>query len=181
MKQEHGAAVYTFAPVAVDRLVRSAVESFEARSRGEAEVKLDVDANLPDIAADEHALLKVMQNLLGNAEKYSRGDVPKVGDAKDDNAIRIDIGVKEIKRRGKSWVEITVRDYGIGIASHELKKVFRKFYRASLEMSGKVRGIGLGLALCRDIIHAHKGHISIASEKGKGCEFKVLLPVAEES
>lgn len=178
MKQEHGSSIYTLTPTDIEELVRSSVKSFEERAHDRANAHVSIAKNLPRVNADKNALAKVLQNLLDNAMKYSSNQNTSAHPDKGEGSAQIELGVKTIKKRDREWVLISVRDYGIGIEKSELNKVFRKFYRASLEMDGKVGGIGLGLALCRDIIRAHKGKIEVTSQRGKGSEFKIYLPVS---
>lgn len=117
--------------------------------------------SLPPVLADTARLAQVVKNLVSNAVKYS----PQGG------AIHI---------RGRAageYVEISVRDEGIGIARDKQRHLFEKFYRVDTSDSA-VGGTGLGLAICKLIVEKHGGRIWVESELGKGSTFTVSLPIA---
>ncbi len=77
-------------------------------------------------------------------------------------------------------VEVTVADEGIGIPQRELGRVFERFRRGENSQVQKVRGMGLGLYICRSIVEAHGGKIEVSSEAGKGSKFTSTLPLNRE-
>lgn len=102
----------------------------------------------------------------------SHGQLPGVGQL-------IEVRVAPARARGREWVTLAVRDRGIGIADKDRKKIFRKFYRVNSAQRREIPGVGLGLALCRDIVRAHGGRIEVESRLGEGSVFTVWLPAAE--
>ena len=89
-------------------------------------------------------------------------------------AMRIEV---EVRRRGDNEIEVGVKDYGRGMRPEETGRIFRRFYRVAGTGQDTTPGIGLGLALCRHIVRAHRGRIEVESELGKGSTFRVVLPV----
>jgi signal transduction histidine kinase len=115
------------------------------------------------ISADESELRTVFGNLFDNAVKYSDGEP--------------DISVR-VRSRLSGWVDIFVRDKGIGIAPSDINRVFKQFYRATGEETTKIKGTGLGLHIVESIIKSHGGKVSVKSKGiGKGSTFAVHLPV----
>jgi len=135
--------------------------------------------NLPIIKADPTLLLKVFQNLIGNAVKYTP----------DGGKITVSGKTFTDERMGE-YVEILVQDTGIGIDPEHRELIFEKFYQtgtvalhSSSETQFKGGGPGLGLSIVRGIIQAHHGNIWVESpgydeELCPGSTFHVLLPVA---
>jgi signal transduction histidine kinase len=72
---------------------------------------------------------------------------------------------------------LTVSDTEIGIGESDLPRVFERFYRVDKARTGNSGGIGLGLAICREIVHSHGGTIDVASVLGEGTTFTVRLPL----
>jgi signal transduction histidine kinase len=107
-------------------------------------------------------LKQLLLNLVDNAIKYTQEG---------------EIILSLWKDETKNEVHITVQDTGIGISSQALPHLFRRFYRADKARSRKLGGTGLGLAIVHWIILAHQGHITVASEEGKGSTFTVILPL----
>jgi two-component system sensor histidine kinase SenX3 len=109
--------------------------------------------------ADELGL--VFRNLFENAVKYSP------------EPVRIRVGIEEVND-GRIRVEIS--DQGIGIPKHELRRIFRRFYRASRDVQRQVSGLGLGLFVVRSLLRKHGGRIVALSEgAGRGSRFVVTL------
>jgi two-component system phosphate regulon sensor histidine kinase PhoR len=145
--------------------VREAAQRFR---RIVTEPGLDLVVNLsPEplpVRMDAAAVDDAVTNLLSNAWKYKRGE-------------RARIEVRTRRRRGKA--ELTVIDDGIGISRHERKRVFEMFYRAENYLTRSVAGTGLGLALVRTIVRAHKGRIKLESgQGGVGSAFRLRFPLA---
>ncbi|UCF50581.1 MAG: PAS domain S-box protein [Thermoplasmatales archaeon] len=115
--------------------------------------------DLPNIMGDKHRLSQVLKNLLGNAIKFT------------DNG---HIGIEAQKK--KDHLLIIISDTGLGISKNELKKIFNKFYQAYTGDDRKNEGTGLGLFICKEILHKHDGDIWVESELGKGSQFIVKLP-----
>lgn len=114
---------------------------------------------------DESALRQALLNLLSNAARYAG------------TSRRIEVTVE----REQMDAVIAVRDYGIGIAASEQRRIFTPFYRAP---QAQERGLGIGLAIVREIIQAHGGEISVESEPDAGATFRLRLPLltfSEES
>ena len=126
--------------------------------------EVDFAADFPVVYADPDRMEEVLTNLVDNAIKYS----PKGG--------RIAITGRD---SGDS-VEVTVADEGIGIQRRELGRVFERFRRGENSQVQKVRGMGLGLYICKSIIEAHGGKIEVSSEVGKGSRFTFTLPLNRE-
>ena len=121
-----------------------------------------LNATNPNVAGDEVHLTNVLFNLMENAVKYRREDVP------------LEISVTTENKHNN--IVITIADNGIGIKKENLKKIFEKFYRVHSGNKHDVKGFGLGLAYVRNIIQLHHGHIHAESELQKGTKFIIVLP-----
>ena len=132
------------------------------RSRG-----YDIEFTAPDQAAwilgDREALAGALWNFLDNAVKYSP-------DGK-----RVEIAVS----RANGNVEVSVRDHGSGITKEDLKRVFGKFYRGANAKTQGTPGTGIGLAIVKEIVEAHRGTVHVRSKPGEGSEFTMVLPCRE--
>src|SRR5579885_424271 len=113
------------------------------------------------IIADSERIGQVLNNLLTNALKYSDENSP----------------VRMLLSRQEKQALVQVQDEGVGIPSDELAFIFDRFFRARTARNGPQRGLGLGLAICKEIIERHHGHIWATSEEGKGSTFTIELPV----
>jgi signal transduction histidine kinase/CheY-like chemotaxis protein len=127
-------------------------------------INTDVAPELPAVSADEERVLQVLENLVGNALKFT----PAAG--------VVTVGAAPSTEPG--WVLFSVRDTGPGIAPEHLPRVFDRFYQGQ---SSDRRGTGLGLAICRAIVEAHGGRIWAESEPGKGAAFYFTLPTAADA
>jgi two-component system, OmpR family, phosphate regulon sensor histidine kinase PhoR len=147
----------------VDQLVCDAIERIRPyAARVGVEVALDsLDSELR-VNADARQIGQVLSNLLSNAVKFTPpGGSVRVG-ARDDDG---------------RYAEVWVSDSGVGIAGHELIRVFERFYKS--DPSRTSSGTGLGLAICKHVVQAHGGSITAESEgPGTGATFRFTLPAA---
>ena len=107
---------------------------------------------------DKDKLEKIVSNLLANALKYT----PEQG------TVSVNVDVEENRLR------FSVEDNGAGIPKKELDKIFDRFYQVE---GAEDKGSGIGLALVKELVDLYRGQISVSSEPGKGCRFKVTLPI----
>ncbi len=116
----------------------------------------------PLLMADRLHLTNVLHNLIDNAVKYSPGS-PQVAL----NAVADANGLM-----------LTIRDRGIGIPAHQLKQIFKPFFRIHDRSQPSVKGFGLGLSYVHRIVLAHNWRIDVTSEPGQGSEFRISIPSA---
>jgi two-component system phosphate regulon sensor histidine kinase PhoR len=149
-------------PTRASALVKDAIDSLGGIVV-DSGVKLQ-SAGAPDslVMADPDAMNQVFGNLIENSLKY----------AKDGKRIRV--GARPLDAE----VQFTVQDFGPGIASEHLDRIFERFYRVDKARSRESGGTGLGLAIVKYIVLAHGGRIWAESELGKGAAFHFTLPVA---
>ena len=148
--------------LSVSQFVESCVETAQ---RPAAEKNLRISVNLqeqmPDIAADRRRLAEVLQNLLDNAIQYTPpGGQIMVSATEDDGQVKF-----------------TVADTGIGIPQADQPRIFERFYRVDVARSREVGGTGLGLAIARHLVETHGGRIWVESEVGRGSQFHFTVPV----
>ena len=113
---------------------------------------------------DRGRLERVVQNLLGNAIKYS----PLGGE--------VNIKLWRELDETAQWAVVSVRDSGVGIPAAELPHLFEHFYRAT-NVSGRIAGTGIGLATARRVVEQQAGRIEVEGEEGQGSTFTVRLPL----
>lgn len=127
-------------------------------------LELELGAGSLRVLGDQNRLAQVVGNLLSNAIKYSPEG-----------------GVVELEaRRSNGGVRIAVRDEGRGIAPDQQGRIFTKFFRGDAGATG-IAGTGLGLAVSREIVEAHGGHMGFESAPAAGSTFWVELPSGEGS
>lgn len=129
------------------------------RQEGIELVYLANDEEIPEIPCDAHRLRQVFLNIFDNAAKHG-GAGKKI--------------TAEIKREG-DYVVIHIRDFGPGIPEDEIPLIKKKFYKGS----SKVRGSGIGLAVCEEIVTMHNGILDIRNAEGGGTLVTISLPIAE--
>jgi two-component system sensor histidine kinase KdpD len=151
----------SFSRQSISAMVTTAVATDAAILAGH-DVSVRIQPNLPAVNADPVWIQKLLSNLLENAAKYSPAKSP----------IFI---VAEL--RG-DLVACSVADRGAGIEPMEQSLIFDKFYR-SRNRAANTYGTGMGLAICRAIVEAHHGTITVTSQLGQGSVFTFTLPVAE--
>jgi signal transduction histidine kinase len=147
--------------------VRIAVEEVTAVIKGivrkkHITVSIDVSEGLDAITLDQHKFKQVLYNLLSNAVKFT-----DEGGQMDIHAHRLD----------PHWLEVQVRDTGIGIKAEDINRLFAEFEQLDSGSARRFEGTGLGLALTKKIIEFQGGSIGVQSEPGKGSVFTVVLPV----
>jgi signal transduction histidine kinase len=161
-KMEEGHKGFCFEKADIIPAVRDIVELFrEVMANKGFQINLAIPEVLPHVVVDREAVELVVYNLIDNACKYS-------GESKV-----IDIQLFQADRN----IIISVRDYGIGIRKEDQEKIFSRFYRAGEELTQSVKGSGIGLAIVKQIVDAHKGEITVDSTPGNGSIFSVKLPL----
>jgi signal transduction histidine kinase len=125
------------------------------------QIVLDMPAEAIDISIDYDRMAQVLTNLISNAAKYSPEKKP--------------IEVKLSRKPGAALLSVT--DHGRGIEKDQLERIFETFYRTPEAQSSSKRGLGLGLAISKDIIERHSGRIWCESVVGQGSTFFVELPL----
>ena len=166
---ESGETRFDPEPVPPVELLNDAEESFReiARTQGVELQVADLNGSgsvesLPPVLADREAIHQVFSNLIDNAMKYGR------------SGGRILLGARAAKR----GIEFYVQDFGAGISSEHLPRLFERFYRVDKARSRESGGTGLGLAIAKHIMLAHGGSIRAESELNHGSTFLFTLPNA---
>lgn len=147
-------------PMPASALVEDAVDSFAGMGM-ELDISLEA-GEMPEtlVMADPDKLNQVFGNLIENAMKYGRAGK------------RVRVGAQQVD----GVVEFYVQDFGPGIASEHLGRIFERFYRVDKARSRDSGGTGLGLAIAKHIVMAHGGVIRVESQLGSGAKFQFTLP-----
>jgi len=145
-------------------LAKNVIEAAGPRIPAEIAVTLTALPGLPPVLGDPQKVRRVLTNLVDNAVKYSP----------DGGRVSVILAMHDDRLR------FTVHDEGLGIPSAEHERIFEKFYRLDAGMSRGVGGSGLGLYICRELVHGMGGRLWVVSEPGRGSSFAFELPVVAE-
>jgi two-component system phosphate regulon sensor histidine kinase PhoR len=161
---ESGEQRFDIQTVSVEELLQDALESFRevARSYG-VELVIENAAASASVNADREAIHQIFSNLIENALKYAAPGK------------KVILGARAVS----TGVEFSVRDFGPGISSEHLPRLFERFYRVDKARSRESGGTGLGLAIAKHIILAHSGTIRAESELNHGSSFLFTLTASE--
>lgn len=153
----------TTVPMNLVALVNDTVEIARQLSSGH---EIVVEADVPELIGrwDQLRLRRVFDNILGNAVKFSPGGG------------QVSVVVARHEHPDGPWARIDVRDEGVGIPAADLDRIFERFQRGS-NVTGRIRGTGIGLAGARQIVGQHGGSITVSSEEGSGTTVTVSLPL----
>ncbi|MCX8519917.1 MAG: response regulator [Rhodoferax sp.] len=175
-------------PFRLDRLLRDLAVILSSNLEGKfIEVLFDVDATLPAVlVGDAMRLQQVLVNLCGNAIKFThQGQVvlrvrkvptPAVPTPAVPTPVTALLSEAEACRQ--SWLEFSVQDSGIGIASEQQTHIFSAFYQAEASTTRRFGGTGLGLAICKRLVETMGGTLTMQSTMGIGSTFAFVLPLA---
>ncbi len=152
--------------VQINSLTNAVIESMKLQlEKAKGTIDIDLAAKNDVVIGDELHLSNVLFNLVDNAIKYSKKEPH--------------ITVKTVNKGGN--IIISVADNGIGMTKDQQEKIFDQFYRIPTGNIHNVKGFGLGLSYVNDIIKRLNGKISVRSEKDKGTQFEVTLPLKHSS
>jgi K+-sensing histidine kinase KdpD len=157
-KLESGKLNYMFNMVNLERLVKDAAAMVNLSKRHTW--KYEIDPDVAFVKGDQSKLRQVLQNLISNAVKYSPNGGEVILRATDYSA---------------DHLVVSVKDAGIGIPEDQIGKLFQKFARVESDETKEIRGSGLGLWICREIVRAHGGIIWVESTPGAGSTFSFTL------
>ncbi len=146
-------------------LARAVVDAANAHRPPQIELVLHAPDDLPRVAGDPDKMRQVLVNLLDNAIKYSP----------DGGRVVIELTA------GDTSVRFAVHDEGLGVPPAEHRRVFEKFYRLDPNLTRGVGGTGLGLYICRELVHRMNGRLWVVSPRddGRGSTFAFELPLSE--
>ncbi len=159
-KVERRQKQFQFVPCDMLQIVREAIDIFHDHYQDDPrEVEVNSAQHISRIKMDRAAMTELVLNLLSNAAKYSPSDE------------RIIVNLSE----SVSEISVEVVDRGVGIRKRDQKKIFDRFYRADDYLTREVDGTGLGLTFSRYIAKVHNGDIKVASQRGGGSSFTLVL------
>lgn len=153
-------------PVSVPGIICDAIKDFQVLAdQAGLTLESDVSRQVPAVVGDEEHLRRVIDNLIGNAIKFT-----PAGGAISVCLDHVDGGVR-----------LQVSDTGIGIAQEHQERIFERFYQVDGSTRRVHGGCGLGLALVKEIVERHGGSVALDSQLGQGSTFTVTLPAGDES
>jgi two-component system phosphate regulon sensor histidine kinase PhoR len=161
---ESGEHQFDIQPVSTAELLREASQHFRESARAQGIELKQEDSTSGFVAADREAIRQVFSNLVDNALKYGA------------SGGKIVLGARVLGEN----VEFYVQDFGPGISSEHIPRLFERFYRVDKARSRESGGTGLGLAIAKHIMFAHHGSIRAESELNRGSKFIFALPSVEE-
>ncbi|HEV2728974.1 MAG TPA: HAMP domain-containing sensor histidine kinase, partial [Terriglobales bacterium] len=161
---------YSMRPLQASEIIDLVMENTaELVREGGFVVERHIEPDLPCLAGDLSALSHCLQNLIGNAIKYSG----------QTRWICIRASRDSARNSGKPGIQISVQDRGIGIEKSDLPHIFEPFYRSPAVTAAQIHGTGLGLLLAKSIAEDMDGKLSVQSTLGAGSTFTLHLPIAE--
>jgi len=173
---QSGGAHYKLQPVDVPQTIDAALRNCDALIRESGcKVELNLDRNLPPVAADTSALVHCIGNLLSNAARYAASGKSITVRARLDNNAADALADKPQR------LFIDVEDLGPGIDPRDVPHLFEPFYRGRHSRERQIQGTGLGLALVKSIMDGLGGSVELRTAKGQGSQFRLVLPVATAS
>ena len=148
-------------PVIVESILQESIERVRSLATAHS-IKVLINAPDADMQAigDRRQLVSAVSNLVENAVKYSEPD----------SSVEVSALVDS------DWVEMRVRDFGVGIPMRDLERIFERFYRVDRARSRDTGGTGLGLAIVRHVANNHGGEVSVTSIEGEGSTFVLKVP-----
>jgi two-component system phosphate regulon sensor histidine kinase PhoR len=183
-KFEAGKMILTFTQEDPQQLIQKTMTGFRSiAQRSNIKFSVTLQDDLPDIFVDRNKFLRLVSNLLSNSFKFTPEGgkidllVEKVDLALVAGRISKELYPDPRLLPGDSFLMITVKDNGSGIAAEDLGTIFDRFVQAQGRRRGGNKGTGLGLAFCRKVTDAHGGFIWAESVLEKGSTFIVLLPI----
>jgi two-component system phosphate regulon sensor histidine kinase PhoR len=154
--------------LAVHTIIRDVSDNFMLRlQEKQGTLDMNLNAEVDEIEGDEVHISNLVNNLMDNAVKYSKENVPP----------KICITTTSTQKK----FILKIEDNGIGMTRETLKRIFEKFYRAHTGNIHNVKGFGLGLSYVKNVVDAHHGTIKAESTLGKGSCFTIELPLKNDS
>lgn len=148
-------------PVSVESILQESIERVRSLAASDS-IKVVMNTPAADLQAigDRRQLVSAVSNLVENAVKYSEPD----------SSVEVSALIDS------DWVEMRVRDFGVGIPLRDLERIFERFYRVDRARSRDTGGTGLGLAIVRHVANNHGGEVSVTSIEGEGSTFVLKVP-----
>jgi two-component system phosphate regulon sensor histidine kinase PhoR len=162
-------------PVEVGVLIQEAEDAVAALAREKHGVLEIGEFPAVEVVADLDAIVQVLSNLIENALNYgvSPASAAQASGKSSDGALVV---LSATILAGSQDVRFCVEDFGAGIASEHLSRLFERFYRVDKTRSRESGGTGLGLSIAKHIVESHKGRMWVESELGRGSRFCFTLP-----
>lgn len=155
---KNGKLPINFQPIRLDSVIRDMITRLNSRNK---ELKVELTSEkIPPIQGDSTRIVQVFENLIENSIKYAPGSSVSISIFN-----RID------------HLEVDFTDHGPGIPEEHIPFLFERFYRVPGQV--EKRGTGLGLFICKEIILAHHGNITIETGIGRGTKFLIILPILQ--
>jgi signal transduction histidine kinase len=147
-------------PINIESVLQRIVFSFkeEAAKRG-ISLQLTVQSPLPGIIGDPHRIEQIFINLINNALKFT-----------EEGSVSVEVAA------AREGTEIVVKDTGIGISSHDVERIWDRFFKVDRVRSRSEVGTGLGLAIVKELVELHQGTVTVKSEVNKGTAFTIWFP-----
>lgn len=163
-KLEAGKMGLSRAPSSIEKTIDESVDGLMTWAKTKfLNIEKRIQEGLPEINIDSKRIIQVLNNLIGNAIKFT----PNNGR----------IAIEAIFHNDKKEMEISISDTGIGIAKEDIPKLFSKFYQTGERAPTDISGTGIGLSIAKEIIELHGGKIWAESDKGSGARFVFTLPL----
>ncbi len=168
--------------------VKGVALSFESLAESKDIIlKLLPEKEFIEMYFDKEKMMKILTNLLSNAFKFTPEEGKITVSVRERNAelvsasfTKMEIPKQVRDDNTKGFVEIKIRDTGIGIAQEEIPKLFDRFYQVDSSHTREYEGTGIGLALTKELVELHHGNIKVESEKGTWTEFTLEFPLGRE-
>ncbi len=169
VRMESGALKLTLEPLPLDSLFQSLTERLQPQATQKGiTLTTALPPDLPSVLADLTELERALLHLLGNAVKFT----PAGG------TVSLEAQPVSPAASGPTLVQISVRDTGIGLPADRIPKIFDRFYQVDGSTTREYGGMGIGLAIVKQIIAAHGSTVGVESRVGEGSTFSFVLPIS---
>lgn len=164
---ENRKMMWNFETVDIEAIARKVYENMQsAAEKKNQTLTLTVNGEIPPISADRHYIENdVLVNIISNAIKYTQ----------EGGEIEFTLSACEMQN-GFAGVRLVIKDNGYGIPKEDLPHIFERFYRVDKARSADAGGTGLGLSIAQQVVHEHKGQITLDSTLGFGTSVTIILP-----
>ena len=177
---ENGMMKLQLQPLDINRIVHDTTDDFiDTAQQRNIDFHIQCDESLPaEIWADKSIVEKIVMNLLSNAFKYTPDKGRILMETRQGNSFTsVYSNSYTVGETGSDVFSIIVSDTGIGISGESISSVFERFYKVNTVNTDSHLGTGIGLALVKSLVLLHKGSITIYSEREKGTDMVVCLPL----